>query len=233
MFFPFLLSVRAGWWWVAGLALLSSCQPSSLSASNCPVRPHLLGAPRDTFDLIGLQDRHPLPPTISDSFHLPFAHQQHQLRGAYFVDGLLADSVAPSPYGGGAYYYGQVRALLRSPRAGCHQVVYVTSDEFAGLFLVIGPPDRPANVYLSGSVGSSYTDHGYFHMYDVTRGIVLNDSTVLTQTGRSTYAYRETKQLSYTDSISRLYRIDHHAARFVLLRRDSVRTYLPGEYWPE
>ncbi|MBO2012228.1 hypothetical protein [Hymenobacter negativus] len=70
-------------------------------------------------------------------------------------------------------------------------------------------------------------------MYDVTRGVVLNDSTVRTQTGRSTYAYRGTNQQSYTDSVSRLYRIDYRAARSVLLRRDSTRTYLPGEYWPE
>ncbi|MBO2012227.1 hypothetical protein [Hymenobacter negativus] len=66
----------------------------------------MLSTPRDAFDLIGLQEKYPLPPVVSDSFRLPFAHQQHLLRGAYFVDGLLADSVAPSPYGGGAYYYG-------------------------------------------------------------------------------------------------------------------------------
>lgn len=99
--------------------------------------------------------------------------------------------------------------------------------------MVIGYPNRSANLYLSGSVGSSYTDQGYFHLYDTTRGAVLNDSTVLTKTGRITYALRHTKHTSYTDSISRLYHIDHHTARFVLLRRDSLRTYLPGEYWPE
>lgn len=233
MSFPFFLSARASGWLVSGLALLSRCQPSPPSTFTCPVRPHLRGVPQDTFDLIKQGEKHPLPAVLSDSFHLPFAHQQRLLRGAYFVDGLLADSVAPSPYGGGAYYYGQVRTLLRSPRARCHQLVYVTSDEFAGLFLIMGYPDRPAQVYLSGSVGSSYTEDGYFYMPDVTRGVVLNDSTVLTQTGRSTYAYRGTKQLSYTDSVSRLYRMDHRAVRVVLLRRDSVRTYLPGQYWPE
>ena len=230
--FPPLLSTQAGWWRAIGLALLGSCQPSPPPASTCPARPHFLAAPRDTFDLVG-QLRHDQRSPDEDRLHLPFAHQQRLLRGAYFVGGLLADSVTPSPYGGGAYYYGQVRALLRSPRTGCHQLVYVSADEFTGLFLVIGYPNRPANLYLSGSVGSSYTDHGYFHMYDVTRDFVLNDSTVLTQTGRSTYAYRGTKQLSYTDTVSRRYRIDHRAARFVPLRRDSVRTYLPGEYWPE
>ncbi|MBO2009739.1 hypothetical protein J4E00_11805 [Siccationidurans soli] len=53
-----------------------------------------------------------------------------------------------------------------------------------------------------------------------------------TTTGRSTYAFRRSHQRSYTDTISRLYRIEYHPSRFVLLRRDSVRTYLPGEYAP-
>jgi hypothetical protein len=232
MFFSLFLSVRASWWQLAGLALLGNCQSAPQTAPICPGRQHFLTAPLDTFDLIEQESRVKRSPE-QDSLHLPFAHQQRLLRGGYFIGNLLADSTTPSSYGGGAYYYGQVRALLRSPRAGCHQVVYVTSDEFGGLFLVIGNSDRPANLYLSGSVGSSYEDQGYFYMYDTTRGIVLNDSTILTKTGRMTYALRHTKHTSYTDSISRLYRIDHRAARFVLLRRDSVRTYLPGEYWPQ
>ncbi|TGE21009.1 hypothetical protein [Hymenobacter metallicola] len=168
-----------------------------------------------------------------DSLRLPFAHQQRLLRGAYFIGSMLEDSAARNTYGGGAFYCGQVRSLLHSSRASCHHVVYAGADEFNGLFLVIGYPDRPANLYLSGSVGSSYTEGGYFHMYDVTRGFVLNDSTVLTKTERSSYAYRGTNQVSYTDSISRLYRIDHRASRFVLLHLDSIRTNLPGNFWPE
>ena len=229
MVFSSRLAAQSIWWRVVGLPLLGSCQLAPQTAPICSARAHFLAVARDTFDLNGQDSRTP----EQDSLRLPFAHQQRFLRGAYFVGSLLADSVAPSSYGGGAYYYGQVHALLRSPRASCHQVVYVTSDEFGGLFLVIGYPNRSANLYLSGSVGSSYTDQGYFHMYDTTRGVVLNDSTVLTKTGRITYALRHTKHTSYTDSISRLYHIDHRTARFVLLRRDSLRTYLPGEYWPE
>lgn len=222
-------SVQAIWCWVVGLSLVGGCQQTPQTLPICATRAHFLAAPRDTFDLNERDSRTP----DADSLRLPFAHQQRLLQGAYFVGGLLADSVAPSPYGGGAYYYGQVLALQRSPRASCHQVVYVTSDEFGGLFLVIGYPNRPATLYLAGNVGSSYEDHGYFYLYVTTRGVVLDDSTVLTKTGRMTYALRHTKHTSYTDSISRRYHIDHRNARFVLLRRDSSRTYLPGEYWPQ
>ena len=97
---------------------------------------------------------------------------------------------------------------------------------------MIGYPDRPANLYLAGSVGSSYQDKGWHYAGEVTRGVFLNDTTVLTTTGRTTYAFRRLKQPSYTDTLSRLYHIDYRASRFVLLRRDSVRTYLPGEYAP-
>jgi hypothetical protein len=38
--------------------------------------------------------------------------------------------------------------------------------------------------------------------------------------------------LQFVESISRRYHIDYRASRFVLLRRDSVRTYLPGAYAP-
>ena len=68
--------------------------------------------------------------------------------------------------------------------------------------------------------------------WDRTLGFVLNDSTVQTKTGRSAYAFRQTKLPSYTDTVTRLYRIDYRASRFRLLRRDSVRTFLPGDYWP-
>lgn len=230
-FLPF-ISCRGSWLLASGLALLGSCKPSSQAERNCPVRPHLLAAPRDTFDLLGQEARGERDPMI-DSLHLPFAHQQRLLRGAYVIGGMLADSVTPTPYGGGAYYYGQVHTLLRSPRASCHQVIYATSDEFIGLFLVIGYPDQPANLYLSGNEGSSWEDEQFHYESATTQGFVLNDSTVLTKTGRSTYAFRHSQQRSYTDTISRRYHLDHRAARIVLLARDSVRTYLPGNYWDE
>jgi hypothetical protein len=192
-----------------------------------------LVAPRDTFDLLIEENRVGFSFQV-DRLHLPYAHQQRLLRGAYFIGGMLTqDSTALNTYGGGAYYCGQVRSLLHSPRASCHQVVYAGADEFVGQFLVIGYPDRPANLYLSGNVGSSWTDKQFFYDGDgSTRGFVLNDSTVLTRTGHSAYAFRRSRRLSYTDTISRFYHIDYPASRFVLLRRDSVRTYLPGEYAP-
>ena len=209
--------------------LLAGCGNTNQAGCNCPARPHLLAAPRDTFDLLAQEMRGEHSPE-PDSLHLPFAHQQRLLRGAYFIGGLLGDSTALNTYGGGAYYYGQVRTLLRSPRASCHRVVYATSDEFSGLFLVIGYPDRPANLYLSGSVGSSWEDEQFHYEWDDTRGFVLNDSTVLTKTGRSAYALHRSRQYSYTDTIARRYRIDYRASRFVLLTCDSIRTYLPGKY---
>jgi hypothetical protein len=215
---------------VAGLALLGSCQPDSPSAGRSPPRPHLAATPRDTFDLLPQLERHPVG-SISDSFRLPFAHQQRWLQGAYVIGGMLQDSVTPTPYGGGAYYYGLVRQLVRSPRASCHQVIYAESDEFTGFFLVIGYPSRPACLYLSGCLGSTYEDAQRHYDSEATRGVVLNDSTVLVKTGRSAYALRRSRQRSYTDTISRRYRIDYRASRFVLLRHDSVRTYLPGEYF--
>lgn len=230
MFCSSLFSARAGGWRVASFVLLSSCQPPP-SVPRCPSRGPL-GVARDTFDLPAQWKREEPPPSEADSLHLPFAYQQRLLHGAYFIGGMLDDSTARNTYGGGAFYYGQVRTLLRSPQASCHQVVYATADEFAGLFLVIGYPDRPANLYLSGGGSSSYQDKGWHYEGDATRGVFLNDSTVLTTTGRSTYAYRRLNQTSYTDTISRLYYIDYRASRFILLRRDSIRTYLPGEYAP-
>jgi hypothetical protein len=221
---------RTSWLLAIGLILLGGCQPTAPAGRNCPMHSRLLAAPRDTFDLLGQEERDKRDPMI-DSLHLPFAHQQRLLQGAYFISGMLADSVTPTPYGGGAYYYGQVRPLLRSPRASCHRVIYAMSDEFVGLFLVIGYPDRPANLYLSGNEGSSWEDEQFHYDSDNTRGFVLNDSTVLTKTGRSTYAFRRSQQRSYTDTISRRYHIDYRASRFQLLNRDSVRTYLPGDYF--
>lgn len=230
MCLPSFVSARACLYRLAALALLGGCQDAPV-AQNCPSRGSLV-TPRDTFDFVALTDRKGFSFEV-DSLRLPFVHQQRLLRGAYFIGGMLTQDSTALNTRGSAYYVGQVRSLMHSPRTSCHQVVYADADEFGGLFLVIGYPDRPANLYLSGSVGSSYTDGGYFHMYDVTQGFVLNDSTVLTKTGRSSYAYRGTKQVSYTDSIFQLYRIDHRATRFVLLHRDSVRTNLPDEFWPE
>jgi hypothetical protein len=232
MSFSSLFSAQAGWWRVTGLVLLSSCQVHPLSSAHPCLSRGPLVASRDTFDLVGMMRREEPPPSEADSLHLPFAHQQRLLHGAYFISRMLDDSTALTTYGGGAFYYGRVRALLRSPRASCHQLVYATADEFSGLFLVIGYPDRPANLYLSGSVGSSYQDKGWHYEADATRGVFLNDTTVLTMTGRTRYAFRRLKQPSYTDTISRRYHIDYRASQFVLLRRDSLRTYLPGEYAP-
>lgn len=230
LFFPSFPYARAGWWRAAGLVLLGSCQTPP-SAAPCLSRGPLV-APRDTFDLVGGPGRDVPPPPEADSLRLPFAHQQRLLQGAYFMGPLLDDSTALNTCSCAAFYYGQVRTLLRSPRASCHQLIFATADEFSGLFLVIGYPGRPANLYLAGSVGSSYQDKGWHYEGDVTRSVFLNDTTVVTTTGCTTCAFRRLQRPSYTNTISRRYHINYRASRFVLLRRDSARTYLPGEYAP-
>lgn len=147
MVFSSRLAAQPIWWRVVGLPLLGSCQLAPQTAPNCSARAHFLAVARDTFDLNGPDSRTP----EQDSLRLPFAHQQRFLRGAYFVGNLLTDSMAPSPYGGGAYYYGQVRALLRSPRVSCHQVVYVTSDEFGACFWSLATPTGPPTCSYPGA----------------------------------------------------------------------------------
>lgn len=201
-----------------GALLLAGCQSPSQSGNGYPAWSPA-NAPLDVFNL-------DLPATPIDTTIRPtlsYAQRRSLLHDAYGVNCcLVKDAMHDSTYVS-AYFYATVARLNHKKPPACQILIHASMDDFSGLYLVVqGADKRTASLYVAGNEGSGGTEEdGLFHSSRLTTGRMLTDSLVQVTTSADCLAFRHSGQHSYTETTSKVFRLDYHTATFHLLKRES------------